>query len=124
MTNFDEMIKKELAKEASDIDELLASDGGLPDLVAASFKGSMRKWVWMIWGITFAISILMFWCGYKFFIAETFENQVFWGFCTTIIAMAQIALKQWTWIEMSRASMMREIKRLELAVSALSRRGS
>lgn len=121
MTKFDEMIQEELAKEARSVDELLAAEGGLPDMVAASFKGSMRRWVWLIWGITFLVSMLMFWCGYRFFTA-TPDTQAFWGFCTLMAMAGQVALKQWTWIEMSRASVMREIKRLELAVAALARK--
>lgn len=121
MTKFDDMIKDELEKEASEIDELLAAEGGLPDMVAASFKGSMRRWVWLIWIITFLVSMLMFWCGYQFFTASA-QDQMFWGFCTLMSMAAQVALKQWSWMEMNRASMMREVKRLEVAVAALSRK--
>ncbi|SDE20572.1 DUF6768 family protein [Kordiimonas lacus] len=121
MSKFDDMIKDELAKEAKGIDELLTSEGGLPDMVAAAFKGSMRRWVWLIGGVTLLVTAVMLWCGYNFFTADA-ANQTFWGFCTLISVAAQVALKQWSWMEMNRASMMREIKRLELAVAALARK--
>jgi len=122
MDNLDSRIKEELERETSEIDALLAKEGGLPDMVSAAFKGSLRRWVWVTSVIILPISALMVWCGYEFFTADSSDEQAFWGFCLIISAMAQIALKQWQWMEMNRASMMREIKRLELAVAALASR--
>ncbi len=122
MTRFDDMIKDELEKEAKGIDELLAADGGLPDMVAASFKGSMRRWVWFTWVIMLAVTGLMFWCIYEFFMASELKDTVFWGICMLVTMLMQSMLKLWNLMEMNRASMMREVKRLELAVAALARK--
>lgn len=122
MSKFDDMIQSELQKEAAEIDELLAVEGGLPDMVAAAWKGSMRRWVWATTVITLAVTAVMIWCGYMFFTRPSGPDQSFWGICTVLAMAGQVALKQWQWLEMNRASLMREIKRLELAVAALARR--
>jgi len=121
MVNLDDRIKEELEKETSEIDTLLAKEGGLPDMVSAAWHGGLRRWIWFTSIILLPISIVMFWCGYEFFTASTQDDRLFWGICTLLSAMPQIALKQWQWMEMNRSSMMREIKRLELAVAALAK---
>ncbi len=122
MANLDEMIKEELEKETSEIDDLLAREGGLPDMVAAAWKGSMRRWVWVTGIFVFLITGVLFWCGYEFFTAPTADDRLFWGFCTLFALAPQVALKEWQWMEMNRASMMREVKRLEIAVAHLAAR--
>lgn len=122
MANIDEKIVRELEKETEAVSELLAKEGGLPDLVSAAFKGSMRRWVWATSVVAIVATVLMGWTGYEFFVAQTVDDRVFWGFCFTFSATAQIALKQWQWMEMNRASLMREVKRLEIAVAALAKR--
>lgn len=122
MANIDEKIFRELERETEAVSELLAKEGGLPDMVAAAFKGSMRRWVWLMSFITLAVTGVMFWTGYEFFTASLSDDRLFWGICLIVSAMAQIALKQWQWMEMNRASLMREIKRLEIAVAVLAKR--
>jgi len=121
MVNLDDRIKSELEAETAEIDQMLAKEGGLPDMVSAAFKGSLRRWVWATSVIILPITALMVWSGYEFFTAVTLDDRVFWGFCTLLSGLPQIALKQWQWMEMNRASMMREIKRLEIAVADISK---
>lgn len=121
MTSLDEKIKAELEKETGEIDALLAKEGGLPDMVSAAWHGSMRRWIWVTGFFVFLITAVLVWCGYEFFTATTTDSRVFWGFCMLLSLAPQVALKQWQWMEMNRASMMREIKRLELAVAHLSK---
>ncbi len=123
MSDIDERIKNELAEETSAIDELLTKEGGMPDMVAAALQGSMRRWIWITGLFTLILTALMFWCGYEFFTATTSDDRIYWGVCMLAAAMPQIALKQWQWMELNRANLMREIKRLELAVAALAARG-
>lgn len=114
-------IIKELEKETSEIDELLARRDGLPDLVSAALTGSMRRWVWVVGFVTLIVTGLFIWAGVNFYQAETLDDRVFWGVWFILGVLAQVTLKQWQWMEMNRSHMMREIKRLELAVVALTR---
>ena len=118
--SFDQKIKDELESEANAIDEILNDKQGLFDLVAGSFKSGLGAWIWIVNLIILVVTGLMFWSGFEFFTANDSNAQLYWGFCTVIAVMAQIALKQWVWIEMNRASLLREIKRVEIAVVKLN----
>lgn len=117
----DSKIKQQLEDESAEIDRILNNqdDEGLLPMLASGFKGSMRKWFILINVITLLITGALFWCGYQFFIAES-ETQLFWGVLFIVCFQLQISAKQWIANEMNRSSLMREIKRLELAVCELS----
>ena len=65
------------------------------------------------------MTVALIWCGYQFFMAESVDQRVFWGVWFVITINAQGMLKLWSWMEMNRNSVIREIKRLEIAVSKL-----
>tara|TARA_R110002096_G_scaffold33980_10_gene97477 strand:+ start:301 stop:678 length:378 start_codon:yes stop_codon:yes gene_type:complete len=121
MNDIDDLIKQELEKETSEIDDLLAREGGLPDMVAGAFKGSMRRWMWLMSVVTLAFTGLLLWSGYNFYVASAIDDRIFWGVWFIIMLIVQSSLKKWSWMEMNRASTMREIKRLELAIVSLTR---
>ncbi|MEX0297832.1 MAG: DUF6768 family protein [Kordiimonas sp.] len=121
MNDIDDLIKRELEKETSEIDELMVREGGLPDMVSAAFKGSMRRWVWLMSVVTLVFTALLVWCGYEFYIAQSVDDRVFWGVWFIVTAIVQTSLKKWSWMEMNRSSTMREVKRLELAIVSLKR---
>lgn len=118
MTSIDDRIKTALEQDTKEIDALLAKEGGLPDMISASFKGGLRRWMFLVWPLTLIVTGFMVWSIYNFFTAG--ESYIYWGFCSVGLMMMQIALKQWSWMEMNRASMAREIKRLELVIAGLS----
>ncbi len=117
--NLDKKIKDELESEANEIDAILNDKQGLFDMVAGSFKNGLGAWVWVVNIVILVVTGLMLWCGYEFFTAENINDQTYWGFCTVIAVIAQIAMKQWVWMEMNRSSLMREIKRVEIEVVRL-----
>ena len=123
MNDFFDRLKKELEKENANIDELFAEKGGLPDMVGAAFKGRMRRWLWFAAPIVIAVSGLMLWCGYQFYMATTVDDRIFWGVWLLVTLIVQTSMKKWSWMEMNRASTMREIKRLELAIASLKPSG-
>ncbi len=117
--NIDEQIKKELESEAAQIDSILAQqDKGLSSMLVSGFKGSMRRWFILINIVTVIISIALLYCGYQFFTAMP-DTQLFWGVLFITSLQLQISLKQWLSNEMNRSSLVREIKRIELAVADL-----
>ena len=118
--NLDKRIKDELESEAKAIDEILNDKQGIYEMMIASFQGGMGIWMWIVNFVILIVTGLMLWCGYEFFTATASEEHIYWGFCMVIAVMGQIALKQWAWMEMNRTSLMREIKRVEIAVAKLS----
>lgn len=115
--NIDEKIKRELTQQSSEIDNLLAEEKGLSDFIMGSIRSSLKSWFIVVNLITLVATLAMFWAGYEFYNTVQVNQQIFWGVCFLTSLMVQIALKQWIWSEMTRASLIREIKRVELSVS-------
>ena len=120
--NIDEKIKRELEDSNPDFDAISKDQEGLMDLVFGSFKGGMGRWVIFVNIFTLIATAVMLWTGYNFFTATITQDQIFWGVCLLLSVFAQVALKQWLFMEMNRSSLMREIKRVEVAVAKLSNR--
>ena len=120
--NIDEKIKQELENDIPDFDTISKDKEGLMDLVLGSFSSGMGRWVIFANIFTLIATGFMLWTGYEFFTALETQDLVFWGVCLLLSVFAQVGLKQWLFMEMNRSSLMREIKRIEVAVAKLSSR--
>jgi hypothetical protein len=118
--NIDEKIKQDLLNDSPNYEEIAQDNEGLFDLALGSFKGGMGPWVIFANIFTLIATGLMLWTGYEFFTSEVVRDQIFWGVCLLLAVFAQVALKQWMFMEMNRSSLMREIKRVEIAVAHLA----
>ena len=108
---FDKKVKQDLKQQAKELDALV--DGGLFDYLKLGFDGSFSWIVKLGYAIAIVLSVVMFYCGYKFFTADV-EDQVFWGFLTLITFNGQVATKLWIFMHMNRNVISREIRMLEL----------
>jgi len=118
--NIDDKIKKELSDDAAEIDRILAKkDESLFAMLESSFKGSMRRWFILINVIIIMNTVALVWCMYQFFTVST-DIQTFWGILFIASLQFQIAAKQWVSNEMNRGSLVRELKRVELAIAELA----
>ena len=118
--NLDERIKQELSDEAAQIDHLLENDTGIFSMLVNAYKGSLGRWLVMVFIVGFLITVLMVYSGYQFFIiAGDIGFKLHWGITLLLATLIQIALKMWSFMEMNRQSSLREIKRLELMVEKL-----
>ena len=115
--SIDDKIKSELESQASEIDQILAEEQGIADFVLGSVRSSLKGWFLVANVITLLVTAVMIWSGYEFVMAESTKEQIYWAVWLLVSLNAQIALKQWIWSEMTRASIIREVKRVELAVS-------
>jgi len=118
--SIDDRIKRELEAEAEEIDQILNEKGSLLDVVSGSFRYGLTRWIAVAYVCAFVVSGLMIWAGYEFYVAETVDARIFSGVWLIVTLAVQIALKQWTWMEVNRTSLLREIKRLEVSVVKLS----
>ena len=119
--NIDDRIKQALANEPDELGLGASSKRGIFAMVGDAYRGGLGRWMWISTVLLFVGLGLLVWTGIGFFTATTLDDRVFWGFCLLLIAVFHIALKQWTWLEMNRNSLIREIKRLEVAVEQLQR---
>jgi hypothetical protein len=80
-----------------------------------SFKTGLGKIMALSYVIAIVLVIVIFYSGYQYFAVEA-SNKPFWGMILLISFQAQIATKLWIWLEMNRASTVKEIKRLQLFI--------
>lgn len=119
MNDLDELIRRELDGEALGLDDLLHPREGAVGMLVDAFQGSMGRWVWLVAVVNLVAGGLMFWCGYQFLEAPDIDARMFWGIWLVVTVIMGTALKYWSWMEMNRTSIKREISRLELALLAL-----
>jgi len=117
MTNVDEEIKAVLGADDKAFLADLEKDDAMPDMVVNAFRTNMRGWMIFAWVQTFVLVVLTFWCGYEFIVATELDRKMFWGLFTILGFFSTGMMKMWVWLEMSRVSIIREIKRLELTLS-------
>ncbi len=118
--NIDEKIKQELESNSPELDEILVDDEGLFDRLSGSFKGGLKRWIIMVYFLTVVVGTTFLWTGYRFFISTELQDQIFWGICLIVALNMQGFLKQFLFLESNRNSLMREVKRVEVAVARLS----
>jgi len=109
--NIDEKIKRDLTQQSKEIDALIEDN-----LVGYMKMGFASSFSWLVkigYVLAVLLSILMFYCGYKFFTA-TAQNEVFWGVCLMLSFNAQVATKLWIFMQTNRNLLSREIRIMQL----------
>lgn len=115
--NIDEKIKRELESNVTEIDNMLNDQ---VRLTVSIFKGHSSKWMLLVGIIILVISALMIWTGIEFFLSRNVNDQIFWGVCLLITLICQVAMKQWWWMSTNQNALLREVKRLEIALATLA----
>jgi len=121
MNRLDEQIRQALDQEQKVFFDQY-DEQSLPQQMIDSFKGKSRWLMVMAFCMTFAFTILMFYSGYRFFIAEAEKELIAWATGCLLFSMMTAMLKMWTWMELNKHSITREVKRLELQVAYLARK--
>jgi hypothetical protein len=123
MTDLNDRIREALR---ADDEEALASLAEEPDLfeqVLQTFRGRGRALVFL--SITFgvvlmALSVL---CIVQFFRAQDVQPMLAWAVGFLVCFGGILGMKVWYWMELQKNTITREIKRLELQVARLAKRG-
>lgn len=117
--NIDERIAKQLDADSAEIDRILAEqNNGLSALLNAGLKGAMRPWFILVNVLVLINFIGLVYLVHQFF-SQSADAQLFWGMLAIFSFQFHIAAKSWLYNEMNRSSVIREIKRLEVAISNL-----
>ncbi|MGD2110715.1 MAG: hypothetical protein PVI86_15155 [Phycisphaerae bacterium] len=114
MSNLDEDIKKALADGEAPYD--LAREEGIFRQMAGIFQGKMR---WMAICVTIecvVAMVLIVLAAVEFFQTDDTRWQVFYATAIVLLALLLVLIKLWGWMQMTRYSIQREIKRLELRI--------
>lgn len=115
-------IKRELSRQAAELDKLMREEQGLDKVLASGFKGGLGKIMAMAYVLALLLAAAIFYCGYQFFTVAP-QQQLFWGILLLLAFQAQVGTKLWIWLETNRSSQLRELKRLELALQQIKHSG-
>lgn len=116
MNSIDERIKRELEAESLDIDKIIGETGDLNEMFRATLKGSTGTEVKVVLAITMLALAGLVTCIWQFWTASNISDQIFWGVWSLLAGVTMIGFEIWAWMEINRASTMRAITRLELAI--------
>jgi len=119
MEEIDRLIKESLSQEeAKFYDEL--DEQSLLEMVTGLFK-TRHRWIMIMMNIVTLISLLLFvYCVVQFFDAVETNELIKWAVGGVIALMTVSMLKIFSWMQMDKNAILRELKRLELQVASLS----
>jgi len=119
MEEIDKLIKDTLtAEEAKFYDEL--EEQNLLGMVGSLFKGKL-KWILILMNVVNIIAFVGFiYCVVQFVNTDVTNELIKWGVFGVLLLMMMSMLKLFAWMQMDKNALLREIKRLELQISALS----
>jgi len=115
----DKLIKEALTtEEAKFYDDL--EEQNLVGMLGGLFKGKL-KWILVLMNIVHLASIVgLVYCIIQFIHTDITNELIKWGALGFVLLMIGAMLKLFTWLQMDKNALMRELKRLELQVAALS----
>ena len=119
MEDIDRLIKETLnEEEAKFYDDL--EEQNLLQMVFGIFSGK-NSWLVIVMSIVQVVFFGLFiYCAIQFFNVEQTNDLIRWGVFGTLSLMGSSMLKVFSWMQMDKKAIIREIKRLELQVSSLS----
>ncbi|MGI9625993.1 MAG: DUF6768 family protein [Longimicrobiales bacterium] len=119
-SQIDALIREALSPEDGELwDEL--GETSLVQLASETFFGRHRLFNFMSIAIGVVFMALAIYCVRGMWIAEGVESQLRWFAGAAFCVSAVFAMKVWSWLELMRVSMTREIKRVELQLAHLTR---
>lgn len=117
--NIDQIIKEALNQEEADFYDNLGEQS-MPEMMTGLFKGKMKWWTVLIFAFSFIFFGLSLYCAVQFFQVEDLRMMIIYGAGSFMFMMAVTMLKLWSWMQMDKNAILRELKRIELQVSLLS----
>ena len=119
MEDIDQLIKETLTQEeAKFYDDL--EEQNILDMVFGLFKGK-NKWImYMMNFMTLVFFGLFIYCVINFFDASEVKDLLKWGIGSLVFLLGVSMLKIFSWMQMDKNAILREMKRIELQVSSLS----
>ncbi|WP_400080131.1 DUF6768 family protein [Winogradskyella sp. R77965] len=119
MEDIDQLIKETLTQEEAKFYDNL-EEQNLFQMISGLFSGK-NSWIVIMMSIVQVIFFGFFiYCAIQFFRVEATNDLIKWGVLGTVSLMGSMMLKLFSWMQMDKKAVIREIKRLELQVSSLS----
>ncbi|MCU0232214.1 MAG: hypothetical protein MUC67_12730 [Acidobacteria bacterium] len=118
MNEFDEKLKQAL-ETGRPIE--FEREESLRQMMAQTFRSKLRWMVVFLWFEAVAVSVVAVWAGIGLYRAQETKAVVVWATVLVISVLLLVLVKVVGWLWMSKYSLLREIKRLELQVAELAR---
>ena len=120
MEDIDKLIKETLTdEEAKFYDDL--EEQNVFEMLGGLFQGK-NSWIMYVMNfMTLVFFGLFVYCAVQFFDTENTNEMIKWGIGGLVFLFGVSMLKVFAWMQMDKNAMLREIKRLEIQVSSLSR---
>ena len=115
--DIDRLIRETLTEEeAKFYDEL--DEQNVLQMLGGVYRGK-NSWLMVLTNIVQLVFFALFiYCAIQFFKVEETNDLIKWGIGGIVTLFAQTMLKLFTWMQMDKNAILREIKRLELQVSS------
>ncbi|TVZ54783.1 hypothetical protein OD91_0018 [Lutibacter sp. Hel_I_33_5] len=115
LEDIDALIKETLTQEeAKFYDEL--DEQNIFQMIFGIFSGK-NKWILIVMSIVQVLWFVLFiYCAIQFFNTDETNELIRWGIFGSLSIMGSSMLKFYTWMQMDKKALLREIKRLELLV--------
>ena len=114
-----------MSLQSKEFDQLFESELGpieeesLFDMTAQLFRGRALHITILVVVLVFSFMGLMVYSAVRFFDATEVKDLILWAVLFMYGSLAVAMLKLWTWMDMHKNSVTREIKRLELQMARL-----
>ena len=117
----DDLIREALGGEDSQVwDEL--GEQSIAELVTESFHGRHRFLQWYVVVVGLALTAVAVLCAVRMFQAPDDRTMLLWFAGGLLSVLGITGMKLWSWMELQRVALTREIKRVELQLAQLARR--
>ena len=116
MSDFDDKLRQAL-ENGTPIE--LERQETLRQMLAQSFKVQQRWMVLFLWVEAIVICVVGVWAGVRLYHAQDLKPLIVWSTVLIVCAIFFVLVKVVGWQWMNKYSILREIKRLELQISAL-----
>lgn len=124
MTNIDRAIREALSKEDAEFLARFEEHSTPVGEMLDTFRGQWGAMNIFAAGLTFGMFAVFVYCAWNAFSVEDVRATVMWS-AGAVMAMLGVAmLKMYFWMEINKAAVLREVKRLELQVARLAARGA
>ncbi len=115
----DKLIKDTLTEEEAKFYEEL-DEQNVFQMIRGLFRGK-NKWIMVLMNImTIVMFVFFVFCLVQFFQAEEVKELIKWAGGSIIFLLGVSMLKIFSWLQMDKNAVLREIKRLEIQISSIS----
>jgi Family of unknown function (DUF6768) len=117
--DIDTLIREALSEEEAAFHDRLG-EASLFDTVTAIFIGRNRWLTWLGMLVTLVFVVLVAFSAVRYFQTQDLAERLTWAGLFFFASSTVLAIKIWTWMELQRNMLTREIKRVELQLAHLA----